>query len=305
MRLFDIRLAIKVDVGTDRGAREGVPALLALFQEFHIEATFLFALGPDNTGRALRCVVQPGFFRETLRTGVARAYGVRTLLNGLLWPGPHIGRRNEAVLRAVRAQGHEVGIHAYDRIGWRDGLARMTREEVDIELGKARAEFERIFGQPARLAGAPGFQANSESLAAYDDAQFDYASDARGSMPFFARVGTQVFHTLQVPTTLPTLEELLGRAFYPRETIVDFYLSWLSPDQANVMTIRAEREGMDCLPWFRGFLQRCLQQHVRFERLEAVAQRALRKRETVPICDLVEGTVDGRAGTLAVQRPNN
>ncbi|HTP42369.1 MAG TPA: 4-deoxy-4-formamido-L-arabinose-phosphoundecaprenol deformylase, partial [Nitrospiria bacterium] len=42
-------LAIKVDVDTDRGTRIGVPALLALFKEFAIHATFYFSLGPDNT----------------------------------------------------------------------------------------------------------------------------------------------------------------------------------------------------------------------------------------------------------------
>ncbi len=72
-------------------------------------------------------------------------YGLRTLLNGVLWPGPHIGRRNEAILRAARDRGHEVGIHCYDHIRWQDGLARMSRAEVYAEFDKARREFERIY----------------------------------------------------------------------------------------------------------------------------------------------------------------
>ena len=37
-----LELAIKIDVDTERGTRVGVPDLLKLFEEFKIQATFLF-----------------------------------------------------------------------------------------------------------------------------------------------------------------------------------------------------------------------------------------------------------------------
>src|SRR5574341_1225201 len=207
----DILLAIKVDVDTDRGTRIGVPKLVRLFDELNVKATFLFSLGPDNTGRAIRRIFRPGFLGKVSRTSVVSTYGLRTLLNGVLLPGPHIGRRNGDVMRLVRAKGHEAGIHCYDHIRWQDGLVTMGREEVYEEFGKARKEFERIFGEPAGTAGAAGWQANALSLAAYDDAHLLYASDARGTHPFFPRIDKAVYGTLQLPTTLPTLDELLGR----------------------------------------------------------------------------------------------
>ena len=148
-------LAIKVDVDTDRGTRIGVPNLLALFDEFSVKATFLFSLGPDNTGRAIKRIFRPGFLSKVSRTSVVSTYGIRTLMNGVLLPGPHVGRRNAGIMREARDRGHEVGIHCYDHIRWQDGLARMSRAEVAEEFGKARAEFERIFGEPARTAGSP------------------------------------------------------------------------------------------------------------------------------------------------------
>jgi hypothetical protein len=48
------------------------------------------------------------------------------------------------------------------------------------EFGKARHEFQRIFKEPAKTAGSAGWQANSFSLAAYDEAGLLYAGDARG-----------------------------------------------------------------------------------------------------------------------------
>ena len=81
-------LAIKIDVDTDRGTRIGVPNLLDLFDEFNIKTTFLFSLGPDNTGRAIKRIFRPGFLTKVSRTSVVSTYGLRTLLNGILLPGP-------------------------------------------------------------------------------------------------------------------------------------------------------------------------------------------------------------------------
>lgn len=294
-------LAIKVDVDTDRGTRIGVPNLIALFGEFGVKATFLFSLGPDNTGRAIKRVFRPGFLGKVSRTSVVSTYGIRTLLNGVLLPGPHIGRRNEAVMRRARDGGHEVGIHCYDHIRWQDGLGAMSRAEVYEEFGRARGEFERIFGIPAETAGSAGWQANAFSLAAYDDANLLYASDARGGCPFFPRTGGAVFTTLQIPTTLPTLDELLGRPEYPRERMAEHYLSLLKPGALNVLTIHAELEGMKQLDLFRTFLRRAAGQGVEVVRLDRHARELLKDRASIPVCELAPGTIDGRSGTLAMQ----
>jgi peptidoglycan/xylan/chitin deacetylase (PgdA/CDA1 family) len=297
-----LRLAIKIDVDTERGTRVGVPALVALFREHGVRATFLFSLGPDNTGRALRRIFRPGFFKKVSRTNVVGTYGVRTLLNGVLWPGPHIGKRHADTLRAVRAAGHEVGIHCYDHIRWQDGLATMSPDQVFAEFGKACGEFERIFGASARTAGAAGWQANALSLAAYDVAGLDYGSDARGTHPFFPRANGTVFKTLQIPTTLPTLDELLGRPEYPDSKLTGHYLSLLRGDRPNVLTAHAELEGMAKIAWFRAFLAALKEKGVEVVPTATIAAELKQNPGNIPVCDLADGEVDGRSGTLAVQR---
>jgi len=294
-------LAIKIDVDTDRGTRLGVPNLLALFQELGVHATFLFSLGPDNTGRAIKRVFRPGFFSKVARTNVVGMYGIRTLLNGVLLPGPHIGRRNETVMRAVRDHGHEVGIHCYDHIRWQDGLSKMSEAEVIAELSKAEREFVRIFGEKARTAGAAGWQANAYSLAAYDAAGLLYASDARGTYPFFPRVRGREFNTLQIPSTLPTLDELLGRPEYPESALVDIYTSRLRAGGLHVLTAHAEIEGMQKLPLFRELLTRALALPAGVRRLCDIAAEYLRTPQAIPVCELIDGEVDGRSGVLAIQ----
>ncbi len=294
-------LAIKVDVDTDRGTRIGVPNLLAIFDDLGITATFLFSLGPDNTGRAIKRIFRPGFLSKVSRTSVVSTYGIRTLLNGVLLPGPHIGRRNEAVMRLARDRGHEVGIHCYDHIRWQDGLAAMSPDEVNWEFNKARQEFERVFGAAPKTAGAAGWQANGFSLAAYDNADLIYASDTRGTHPFFPRVSGVVYKTLQIPTTLPTLDELLGRPEYPEGRINDHYLSLLLHDKLNVLTIHAELEGMKKIGLFHGFLELLRKRNIGIIRLDEFARKLVAAPASIPVCDLETGTIDGRSGTLAVQ----
>src|SRR6516225_9028121 len=95
-------LALKVDVDTLRGTREGVPRLIEMLRRHEADATFLFSVGPDHTGRAIKRVFRPGFERKVQRTSVVRHYGIKTLLYGTLLPGPDIGRRAGGIMRRAR-----------------------------------------------------------------------------------------------------------------------------------------------------------------------------------------------------------
>ncbi len=298
-----MRLVLKVDVDTDRGTREGVPNLVADCREAGAPACFLFSLGPDQTGRAISRVFRPGFFQKVSRTSVVQIYGLRTLLNGTLLPAPQIGRRNAAVMRSVRDAGYEVGIHCHNHYRWQDYLERMSLAEVREELVAARAEFLRIFGTEAQTAGAPGWQSNAKSREVYDEATLLYASDTRGGAPFFPRIGGQVFKTLEIPSTLPTFDELMGRPEYPDHKIVAHYLSLMRADPARtqVFTLHAEIEGMGRRGLFRELLGACSVEGVEFIRMDDYARELLANRAAIPVRDQVMAAIDGRSGVVAVQ----
>lgn len=173
-----------------------------------------------------------------------------------------------------------------------------------MNFKKAVKEFQRVFMAQPETAGTAGWQANADSLRAYDEARLLYGSDVRGTTPFIPRVGNHVFKTLQIPTTLPTLDELMGRPEYPFENLIAHYHQLLKADELNVLTIHAELEGMRYLSWFREFLQ-SLKTHststIEVVRLDRFAQQLLANRSSIPVCDMIQGTVDGRSGTLAVQ----
>jgi undecaprenyl phosphate-alpha-L-ara4FN deformylase len=296
-------IALKVDVDTDRGTREGVPALVSLFKEFSVPACFLFSLGPDNTGKAISRIFRPGFFSKVSRTSVVSTYGIRTLLCGTLLPAPHIGRRHADLLRSVRDDGFESGIHSYDHYHWQDHLFRMSLEQVREEFQKARDEYQRIFGEQARTAGAAGWQAGAHSKQVYDEAGLLYASDSRGSSPFFPRVEGRRFETLEIPTTLPTLDELLGRPEYPEESLPQHYGSLLSPDRLNVFTLHAEIEGMAKIDLFRDMLLHWKDTGCSFVRMDEQAEQLLSDRPSLPEKEMLLAEIDGRSGNVAVEGP--
>lgn len=295
------RLALKIDVDTDRGTRIGVPNMVADLQSARIPAAFLFSLGPDQTGRAITRVFRPGFFQKVSRTSVVQIYGVRTLLNGTLLPAPHIGRRNAHIMRAVRDQGYEIGIHCFNHYRWQDYVQKMSLEEVSMEFQAAHSEFLRIFGREAQTAGAPGWQSNALSREVYDRAGLLYASDTRGAAPFFPRIDGRVFKTLEIPSTLPTFDELMGRPEYPDHKIVPHYLSLLQQDRPNVLTIHAEIEGMGRRNLFRSLIMACQAEGVEFIRLDDYARELLANRDAIPVCDQLMETIDGRSGLVATQ----
>jgi peptidoglycan/xylan/chitin deacetylase (PgdA/CDA1 family) len=246
-------------------------------------------------------VFRPGFLQKVGRTSVVQLYGVRTLLNGTLLPAPHIGRRHEAGLRAVRDAGFEIGIHAHNHYRWQDHVHTMSPAAVRAEFDLARTEFRRIFGTEAVTAGAAGWQANANSRDAYDRAGLLYASDTRGTAPFFPRIGGRTFATLEIPSTLPTLDELMGRPEFPDDRIVPHLLAQLRPGALNVFTLHAEIEGMGRRPLFNALLAAVRAADVAVVSLEAAAHDLLKRRAAIPVCALDQATVDGRSGLVAVQ----
>src|SRR3970040_2996449 len=100
--MYRMNVALKIDVDTYGGTRDGVPRLIAVLKQHGAGATFLFSLGPDHTGRAIKRAFRPGFMKKVSRTSVLEHYGLRTLLYGTLLPGPDIGKRCAEIMRGTR-----------------------------------------------------------------------------------------------------------------------------------------------------------------------------------------------------------
>jgi len=296
------RIALKVDVDTERGTREGVPRIAALLEQLGVKATFLFSLGPDHTGRAVRRVFRRGFVGKVRRTSVLQHYGLRTLLYGTLLPGPHIGRRNVALLRDIAGRGFEVGVHTYDHTRWQDGVMHADEAWTHREIARAQAQFTGIFGAAAKVHGAAGWQLNPYVPDLEYALGFRYASDVRGTAPFIPVINGRRSRVPQLPTTLPTLDELLGRVDLGDAPPIDHLVALTrgaSVDQ--VYTLHAELEGGAYLQDFARLLQAWRAQG--HELCDLATQFASLDAASLPHHEIAFASVDGRAGVLATQGP--
>jgi peptidoglycan/xylan/chitin deacetylase (PgdA/CDA1 family) len=242
-----MKLALRIEVATARGTRVAAQRLAALLKSHRAGATFLFNLGPDHSGRAL------GSLPPVSRW---KCYGPVALLSGTLLPGTDIGTHCADEMRAIRVEGFEAGILAYDRADWIRHAARANEAWTRSAMQRARDRYEDIFRTPALTHGAPGWQMNRFAFRHTQRLGFRHSSDTRGSGPFIPVVNGEIAACPQLPTTLPTLDELLAGGLNPEEAVRRLLeLSRKPPPDGHVHTLRAEVEGTVFEPVLRALLE--------------------------------------------------
>lgn len=294
------QIALKIDVDTYRGTCEGVPRLVETLKRHEAQATFFFSLGPDHTGRAIKRVFRRGFMAKVSRTSVVEHYGIKTLLYGTLLPGPDIGKKCADIMRSVRDAGFEVGIHCFDHIRWQDHVAGKNAAWTRREMQRAVDRFTEIFGEPPKAHAAAGWQMNRHALRLTQRMGFDYSSDTRGTHPFMPMVNAEIIACPQLPTTLPTLDEILNRDGITQENLAQHLLQLTAnpPDGGHVFTLHAELEGGKLLPVFEQLQDGWKEQG---HELVSLRQYLDSMEGTLPRCEMVMREIDGRVGTLATQ----
>ena len=296
-------IGLEVHVDTFEGMRRGAPRLLDLFGERGVRVSFFVPMGKDHTGWTLkRIATRPGFVSKARRAGVLETYGLKTLMRGLLLPGAEIALRHQALLRRITAEGHELGIHGLDHVSWHDHIKRMDRDRTEKTLGKTTEVYEKLLGERPLSFAAPGWMINPYALAFFEEHGFVYTSDTRGRTPFYPRMGGRTFRTPQIPSTLPTLDEMVGLEGKEQTTLARFFVGSLN-DGLNIMSVHTELEGNRWTGFLSFFIEQSLELGYRYERLIDIA-RSLRTSD-LPVCECVYGKVRGRAGETTLQGPQS
>jgi peptidoglycan/xylan/chitin deacetylase (PgdA/CDA1 family) len=301
------KIALKVDVDTLRGTKEGVPNLASTFARFNLKATFLFSLGPDHTGWALKRIFRPGFLKKVSRTSVVEHYGIKTLLYGVLLPGPDIGQEAAAEMRTIDQAGHETGIHTWDHVDWQDSVRYKDAQWTQAQMQKSWDRFVAIFGHAPSTYGAAGWQMNEVAFAQLDQWGIAYSSDGRATsnlMPYRLALPAGNAKHVQYPTTLPTFDEMIGidnaDAFAAAKQILEITQS--NPND-QVFTLHAELEGQKLLPAFEQLLIGWLNQGHELVTMGELHQswKNTKQLDKIAVLPMTWGVVPHRSGELIVQ----
>ncbi len=289
-------VGLRVDVDTRRGLDEGVPRLLELFRRLGVRASFFVTMGPDHSGRAIRRALRPSFLAKMWRTNPFKLYGLRTLLSGTLVPARLVGAGAPAMLRQIADEGHEVAPHGWDHVGWQDRIHRLDHVAIRADLDLAARSFLAAVGVAPSASAAPGWRTSPLALTVQDGRGFRYASDTRGDTPFRPSVGDGALETIQLPTTMPTMDEVMGRVANVPQALAQAVRPGI-----NVFTLHAEVEGGALLATFAAFLAELAAVRARLTRLDELAARAITAGDELPIARVVRGWIGGRSDWIALQ----
>ena len=293
-----MKVGLRIDVDTLNGTRDGVPSILEILDRYGILATFFFSVGPDNMGRHLWRLLRPKFLLKMLRSKAGSLYGWDILLRGTFWPGPDISRVLKSPLNLAHAAGHEIGLHAVDHQRWQKRAGEMSKDEIAGEFSDGFKVIKDSIGSDPVTFAAPGWKGTENLLKVELESGIRYGSDCRGSHIFRPIAGGRPSEVPQIPVTLPTYDEVIGRNGLSDRDYNQYLLSLFFKDRLNVLTIHAEVEGMSKRGLFEEFLEMSNDREITFLPLGSLLPGDL---SAIPAGVLEKGMIPGREGWVAVQ----
>jgi peptidoglycan/xylan/chitin deacetylase (PgdA/CDA1 family) len=234
---------------------------------------------------------------------------------GVLLPAPDIGKTCAGAMQAVQAAGFECGIHTWDHRVWQDHVRQRDAAWTQATMQRSFDRFQSIFGVAPKTHGAAGWQMNPYAFEQLEAFGIAYSSDGRAMLTDAGRLADQAagphrlsvngktLACIQLPTTLPTLDELLGRSFDGVElnpsNIAAHILKLTATPRDHVFTLHAELEGQKLAPIFEQLLQGWRAQGYDLVAMGDYYQRI--KDQALPIVPLRWAELPGRSGDMIMQ----
>jgi len=291
-------LVLKVDVDTLTGTIKGIPALIELFDKYKIKGTFYVSLGPDNTGKKILDVFKKGFLQKAARTNAVKIYGLKNLMYGFLLPAPQIHKKATGQLKLLSDKNFESGVHSYDHVYWHQNLELLDAAEIRNILNASSEIYYTIYNRRPETFAAPGWTVSAEYFKVIDSFKLKYLSDTRGYRPFYPVIDNYQSSTLQIPTTLFTLDELLG--LKSDDEIIDYYVGEISNNDFNAMTIHTELEGGAFKNLFEIIIQKLLSKNIIITDLKGYYENFLNSSD-ISVSECKMDYTAGRAIKTALQ----
>ncbi len=230
-----------------------------------------------------------------LRSNAASLYGWDILLAGTAWPGKEIGHANADIIREA-AKHHEVGLHAWDHHAWQAHSGNWDRQTLVDDIARGLRTLEEISRSTGNLFCRCGLACRPAGDRSKEAFHLRYNSDCRGAMLFRPLLESGNPGTAQIPVTLPTWDEVIGRDV-KAEDFNGWLLNRILRDKGMpVYTIHAEVEGCAYQHNFVDLLKRAAQEGVTFCPLSELLSG------TLLLGQVVRGNIAGREGWLGCQQ---
>jgi len=276
-------LALKIDIDTYKGFKEGLPVLLKTLGEYGLKASFFITFGPDRSGLAVIQLLRPRFFMKMLKSDAPGTYGIETALYGTLLKAPMIASAYPDSVMQIIELGHEAACHAWDHRLWQDWLFILSPKSIHEWFKKMVDAFIRTTAKAPEAFGAPGWMMNEASLKEATAWGFKYLSCTRAESPFIC----QENGIMEIPSNLPCIEEV-GTA-----GVIASLEKGMESKAPLVLPVHTEIEGGAFNNDFEKILLKALALGYSIKRLDEIAAGIDRK--TLEVRSLKMGLLPGRA----------
>jgi peptidoglycan/xylan/chitin deacetylase (PgdA/CDA1 family) len=169
-------------------------------------------------------------------------------------------------------------------------------------MRKSHERYVEVFGQAPQTHGAAGWQMNATAFQQIDDWGMAYASDGRdntGAGPYRLSIEGRTLNHVQLPTTLATLDEVLGHDGTDEGNVAARLLTQTArSDRNQVYTLHAELEGGLLAPAFEALLDGWTAQGHQLVTMQRLHSHI--ELQSLPVRPLQWGSVPGRSGELIV-----
>jgi undecaprenyl phosphate-alpha-L-ara4FN deformylase len=203
---------LRIDIESDKGIREGLPKLLDLLKKYKIKASFYIVMaGESNVLDIIR-------YRKKLGSAAERKIKIFSTfekIRMLLLPRDFV-ITNEAILKRILEEGHELGLHGWKHRAWTRGFEKINKE-INIEL--ARERYIKIFGKKPISFSAPGFNTDKEVISILESKGIKFISDFQGSKPKKCSLLTNIPITIKGKDNMPIIEYLAGEGYSDKEIV--------------------------------------------------------------------------------------
>ena len=284
-------IGLRVSVQTIFGALQGVPRLIKLLDKYSAKATFFFAMGPDTNGLSIKQLRQS----LSLRYFNYKSINYRAILRLQTFETDC-----KDILKLTRNNGFEIGVDRFNSTSWKNNARSASSKWTELQMQRTNSIFIELSGKAPKASSAPFWQMNRDAYRLNQRLGYAYTSDTRGTHPFLPIFDGEIISCPQVPTTLPTIPEMMQGKRKEPNLVLQSTIEHMNGLNHLIYGAHAEMEGGPYYSHFDKLLQNWSEKKHDIVSLQQYLERSV---ENLPRHNIITRKIPGFINPLAYQGP--
>lgn len=149
--------AIRIDLESRKGIKEGLPNLLDLFNKYNVKGSFYLTMGGESN---IFDILKNRGGMNSAGERKIKLWSFKDKLKMVFMP-VDFASKNKRILKGVLKEGHELGLHGWKHREWTRNLDKVN---IGKRLDQMIYRYEKYFGVYPRSWSSPGFNINKKVL---------------------------------------------------------------------------------------------------------------------------------------------